>query len=56
MTGKLVHFIFYPLLLGAVYIGGMVMSAMGHGAKGDGFTTIEGVRNLFSSDVGIVIG
>ena len=56
VTEKLVHSMFYPLLLGAVYIFGMVMAATGHGAEGGGFTTIEGVRTLFSSDVGIVIG
>ena len=55
-TEKIVHSMFYPLLLGAVYIGGMVMAAMGHGAEGGGFTSIDGVRTLFSSDVGMVIG
>lgn len=55
-TDKLVHSMFYPLLLGAVYMGGMVMAAMGHGAEGGGFTSIDGVRTLFSSDVGMVIG
>jgi len=56
VTDKLVHSMFYPLLLGAVYIGGMVMAVMGHGAEGGGFTTIEGVRILFSADVGMVVG
>ena len=56
LTEKLVHSMFYPLLLGAVYIFGMVMAAMGHGAEGGGFTSIEGVRTLFSSDVGMIIG
>ncbi|WP_026942550.1 ABA4-like family protein [Hellea balneolensis] len=55
-TDRLVHSMFYPLLLGAVYIGGMVMAAMGHGAEGGGFTSIEGVRTLFSTDVGMIIG
>jgi len=55
-TEKLVHSMFYPLLLGAVYIGGMIMAAMGHGAEGGGFGSIEGVRTLFSSDVGMLIG
>ena len=55
-TDKLVHSMFYPLLLGAVYMGGMVMAAMGHGAEGGGFSSIDGVRTLFSSDVGMVIG
>jgi len=56
VTEKLVHSMLYPLLLGAVYIGGMIMAAMGHGADGGGFTSIEGVRTLFSSDVGMLIG
>lgn len=46
----------YPLLLGAVYAGGMIMAAMGHGAEGGGFTSIEDVRTLFSADVGLLIG
>ena len=56
VTDKLVHSMFYPLLLGAVYIAGMVLAYMGHGAEGGGFTSIEGVRTLFSADVGMVIG
>ena len=56
VTDKLVHSMFYPLLLGAVYIGGMVMALSGQGAQGGNFTSIEGVRTLFSTDVGIVIG
>ena len=32
------------------------MAAMGHGADGGSFTSIDGVRTLFSSDVGMVIG
>ena len=55
-TQKLVHSMLYPLLLGTVYIGGMIMAAMGHGAQGGGFTSIDGVRTLFSSDVGMIIG
>ena len=56
VTEKLVHSMFYPLLLGVVYSGGMVLAAMGHGAEGGSFTSIEGVRTLFSTDVGMVIG
>jgi hypothetical protein len=56
VTDKLVHSMFYPLLLGGVYIAGMVLAYMGHGAEGGGFTSIEGVRTLFSADVGMVIG
>jgi hypothetical protein len=57
VTEKLVHSMLYPLLLGGVYIFGMGMAAFaGHGAEGGGFTSIDGVRTLFSSDVGMVIG
>lgn len=56
VTDKIAHSLLYPLLLGAVYIGGMIMAAMGHGASGGGFTSIEGVRTLFSTDVGMLIG
>ena len=56
VTDKLVHSMFYPLLLGGVYIIGMILAYMGHGAEGGGFTSIEGVRTLFSADVGMVIG
>lgn len=56
VTDKLVHSMFYPLLLGGVYIAGMILAYMGHGAEGGGFTSIEGVRTLFSADVGMVIG
>ena len=49
VTDKLVHSMFYPLLLGGVYIAGMVLAYMGHGAEGGGFTSIEGVRTLFSA-------
>ena len=56
LTDTLVHSLFYPLLLGAVYLGGMIWAAMGHGASGGGFTSIDGVRTLFSSDIGMIIG
>ena len=56
VTHKLVHSMLYPLILGAVYAGLFLLSMMGLGAEGGSFTTIEGVRNLFSTDVGIVIG
>lgn len=56
VTEKIVHSMLYPLLLGAVYAVCMVFAYMGHGAQGGSFTSIEGVRTLFSSDVGMVIG
>ena len=56
LTDTLVHSLFYPLLLGAVYLGGMIWAAMGHGADGGSFISIAGVRTLFSSDIGMIIG
>ena len=57
VTDKIVHSMLYPLLLGAVYIGGFAMIIFaGHGSDGGGFTSIDGVRALFASDAGILIG
>ena len=56
-TRKLVHSMLWPMVLGGLYIA--VFAAvifLGHGAEGGSFTSIEGVRALFSSDAGIVIG
>lgn len=54
-TKFVVHSAFYPLLLGVVYIVCFALALSGHGAGGS-FNSIEGVRELFSSDVGIIIG
>jgi len=56
VTKKLVHSMLYPLFLGLVYLVGMILAYTGHGAEGGSFSSIEGVRTLFSSDVGILIG
>lgn len=56
-TSALVHSMLYPLFLGGIYItcfGFMLFG--GHGAEGGNFSSIEGIRALFSADVGIVIG
>jgi len=50
------HSMLYPLVLGGIYIGCFIAVFMGEGASGGSFTSIEGIRALFSSDVGIVIG
>lgn len=55
-TQAIVHSMLYPMVLGVVYIVCFALAAMGHGASGGNFTSIEGIRTLFSSDVGIVIG
>ena len=61
VTEKLVHSIFYPLLLGGLYLGLMIASmAFGVGSSPDdpavNFTTIEGVRGIFSTPIGVIIG
>jgi len=56
VTKNLVHSMLYPLILGGVYLACMVLAYMGHGAEGGSFTSIDGVRTLFSSDVGMLIG
>lgn len=62
ITHKLVHSMLYPVGLGLFYLSCMVLS-MGFGITGHvafdgpaGFTTIEGVRNIFGSDMGVLIG
>ena len=57
ITKKLVHSMFYPLVLGLVYAAGLGFSIFGGmGAEGGGFTTIVAVRALFSTDIGILVG
>jgi len=48
-TAALVHSMLYPLFLGGLYITcfGFVIFA-GHGAEGGNFTSIDGIRALFS--------
>ena len=56
-TRKLVHSMLWPLLLGGIYIAGFAaIIFLGHGAQGGSFTSIEGVRTLFSSDASMTIG
>lgn len=57
VTEKLVHSMLYPLILGAAYSVGLFLSVFGGmGAADGGFSTIKGVRALFSVDVGILVG
>ncbi len=61
VTEKLVHSMFYPLLLGGFY-GGMMIASMGFGVGSSpeaapvDFTTMEGVAAIFQSPGGILIG
>ena len=57
ITRKLVHSALYPCLLGLFYFGGFLMTAFaGAGSSDVDFTTIEGVRAIFSTDIGVLIG
>jgi len=56
VTRYLVHSMLYPLVLGAFYTLGLLLSIFGMGAADGGFTTIEAVRALFSTDIGILVG
>lgn len=61
VTDRLVHSMFYPLLLGGLYFSLMIASiAFGVGASPNdapvNFTTIDGVRGIFGSDIGVIIG
>lgn len=57
VTEKLVHSMLWPLVLGALYVWTLVLAiGFGMGADGTNFTTIEGVRAIFASDIGVVTG
>jgi len=57
VTEKLVHSMLYPVVLGAAYSVGLILSVFGGmGASDGGFSSIEGVRALFSVDIGILVG
>lgn len=57
MTKTLVHSALYPCVLGLFYFCGFLMTAFaGAGSSEVDFTTIEGVRSIFSTDIGVLIG
>ena len=57
VTKTLVHSMLYPLLLGMVYTIGLGFAVYGGmGAADGGFTTLAGVKALFSADISILIG
>lgn len=62
VTAKLVHSMLYPIGLGLFYAGCMVLS-MGFGLTVNiafegpvNFSTLEGVRNIFGNDMGVLVG
>ena len=56
VTRKIVHSMLYPLVLGGVYAAGLVATFMGLGSADVDFTTIAGVRAIFESDLGVIVG
>ena len=57
VTEALVHSMLYPLVLGIVYMGGLAATLFfGMGAEGAGFTSIPAVRQIFASDMGVIVG
>lgn len=62
VTQRLVHSAFWPVLVGGFYLLAMGLSmfagVMGTVAfEGEvNFTTIDGVRNIFGSDMGVLVG
>ncbi len=56
-TKKLVHSMLYPVFLGMLYVIGFYLLRFGGlGAEGGDFSSIDGIRTLFSVDGGIFIG
>lgn len=56
-TKTLVHSMLYPLVLGVAYTLGFGFSVFGGmGAADSGFDTIEAVRAIFSTDIGVLVG
>lgn len=61
-TAALVHSMAYPLALGGVYLAGLLASiifgpeTLWGGADGAGFTSIAAVRQIFASDMGVIVG
>lgn len=57
VTRILVHSMLYPIGLGLAYTAGIIASLFfGMGGEGAGFSSIAGVRAIFSSDVGVLVG
>ena len=55
-TRVAIHSMLYPLILGVVYTVGLGFAVFGGMGAADGsFTTISGVRALFSTDIGILV-
>lgn len=61
-TEAVVHSMAYPLLLGGVYFFGLMATiflapnTLWGGAEGAGFSSISAVRQIFASDMGLIVG
>lgn len=57
LTHTLVHSWAYPMVLGCVYMAGLIGTVFfGLEAKGAGFSNIIAVRQIFASDLGLLVG
>lgn len=57
VTQALVHSALYPVLLGLFYLGGFLLTVFADAGSAEvDFTTIEGVRAIFATDIGVLIG
>ncbi len=57
LTDRLVHSMAYPFFLGLIYFFGLISTVFfGFGAEGSGFTSIAQVRQIFASDMGLIVG
>lgn len=57
ITQGLVHSMIYPAFMGVIYIAGLISTLFfGMGAEGTGFSSITQVRQIFASDMGLIVG
>jgi hypothetical protein len=57
ITAAIVHSALYPAVLGGVYVAGMIAAfAFGQSSGSVDFTSIEGVRAIFTHPNGVIIG
>ena len=57
ITAHLVHSALYPVIMGAIYVAGMIAAfAFGQSSGDVDFTSIEGVRGIFAHPNGVIIG
>jgi len=56
LTHRLVHSMVYPFFLALIYLLGLISTIFfGFGAEDSGFTSIAEVRQIFASDMGLIV-